>query len=357
MAYRDSRFWLVLAFVLSIATFIYLLSPILSPFVIGILLAYLGDPVVDRLEKLNISRSFAVVIVFLVLLLVFILLILLLFPMLQSQIAGFFARLPQYAAWLDQRVDQLVAFLELGEAKGSTATFKELAIEYLPQAGSATRNIFKLISSSGGFVLSGVLATILTPVVTFYFLRDWDHLVTRFRDLVPLSMRSTVNALASESDSVLSAFLRGQFLVMIALGSIYATGLTIIGLQFALLVGFAAGILSFIPYLGTLTGLLIAGILFLVQNDSWFDLWKIGTVFIVGQSLEGYLLTPWLVGDRIGLHPVAVIFAVLAGGQLFGFVGVLLALPMAAVLAVLIRFTLKRYFQSEVYNRPEKSAE
>lgn len=354
MALRDSRFWLVLAFFVVMSVLVYLLSPILTPFVFGILLAYLGDPLVDQLERLKLSRGVAVALGFLVLFILIALLILLIVPLLQTQLTGFFNRLPQYGEWLDQQITAIVSYFELGDGTSSAATFKDLAKEYLPQAGNATKSIVKAISESGGALLNGALTFFLTPVVTFYFLRDWDILVEKIRRLVPMSMRDTVYHLASESDTVLSAFLRGQFLVMIALGTIYAIGLSVIGLQFAILVGFIAGLLSFIPYLGTLVGVVLASVLFLVQTQDWVSLWLVGVVFLIGQSLEGYLLTPWLVGDRIGLHPVAVIFAVLAGGQLFGFVGVLLALPTAAVLAVVIRYATEQYMASEVFNRPKQ---
>lgn len=356
MALRDTRTWFVLAVLVTLSVLIYLLSPILTPFVFGMLLAYLGDPLVDRLERHRISRTLAVTLVFLGLFVLTALLILLIVPLLQTQLVGFFQDLPRYGEWLDKQISAIVAYFELGDGTTSAATFKDLAKEYLPQAGNATKNIFKAISQSGGALINGVLTFFLTPIVTFYFLRDWDTMVSRIQRLVPRSMSNTVNYLASESDSVLSAFLRGQFLVMIALGTIYAVGLSIIGLKFAVLVGFVAGLLSFIPYLGTLVGVVLASVLFLVQTQDWIALWQVGLVFLVGQSLEGYVLTPWLVGDRIGLHPVAVIFAVLAGGQLFGFVGVLLALPAAAVLAVLIRYGIERYKASELYNRPQQSA-
>ena len=304
MAYRDSRFWLVLAFLVTVSVIVYLLSPILTPFVFGLLLAYLGDPLVDRLETLHLKRGLAVALVFLALFFIIALLTLLLVPMLQSQIAGFFDRLPQYGEWLDQQISALLVFFDIGDGENRAQTFRDLAREYLPQAGNATRNIVKAITQSGGALLNGILTFVLTPVVTFYFLRDWDKLVARIRNLVPLSMIDTVDHLAKESDSVLSAFLRGQFLVMLALGTIYAVGLSLIGLQFATLVGFVAGLLSFIPYLGTLVGVVLASILFLVQTQDWVALWQVGIVFVIGQSLEGYLLTPWLVGDRIGLHPV-----------------------------------------------------
>jgi predicted PurR-regulated permease PerM len=199
-------------------------------------------------------------------------------------------------------------------------------------------------------VVAGWLANIiLIPVITFYLLRDWDHLVNYVRDILPRSIEGKVVQLAQESDEVLGAFLRGQMLVMLALGIIYSIGLSIVGVEFSLLIGLFAGLLSFIPYMGLIVGVLIAGVAVLFQTGELISLLWVFLVFGIAQMIEGMFLTPVLVGDRIGLHPVAVIFAVLAGGQLFGFFGILLALPVFAVLAVLLRHAHKKYKGSKIY--------
>ena len=177
----------------------------------------------------------------------------------------------------------------------------------------------------------------LTPIITFYLLRDWDDLMEFIHQLMPHRVRDRVLRLAKQSDSMLSAFIRGQLLVMTALGALYGAGLSLIGLQFGLLVGVVAGLLSFIPYLGTTVGVLIAAVLYMVEYQDWGGLWKVGLEFAIGQALEGYFLTAWLVGDKIGLHPVEVIFAVLAGGKLHGFVGVFVGLRGSAGIAGVIR--------------------
>jgi predicted PurR-regulated permease PerM len=199
-------------------------------------------------------------------------------------------------------------------------------------------------------MMAWVANIVLLPILTFYFLRDWDKLVERVAALIPRDHVATVDRLALESNDVLGAFLRGQFLVMLALGAIYAVGLSVVGLKLGLLIGIIAGLISFVPYLGTATGIVLGVIAALVQTGGdWSLVALVLVVFVIGQMLEGYVLTPRIVGDRIGLHPVAVIFAIMAGGQLFGFLGMLLALPVAAVANVLLRYAHERYTQSKLY--------
>lgn len=350
----EIRILVPLAIVIAIGVLVYLLAPMLAPFVVGALLAYLGDPLIDRLETYRMSRGLAVTCVFLILIIIISLTLFLLIPILVDQVNGLIKRLPLFIDRLDQRADALAAQFGLTI---DSSSFKQIALDYLPEAGNATKGLLKTITQSGGFLIGGLVFMMLTPLITFYLLRDWDIMVAHIHELIPNNVRGSITRLAKQSDRMLSAFLRGQILVMTALGSIYAVGLSLVGLQFALLIGFIAGLLSFIPYLGTLIGVLLAGFLYVAEYQEWIGLWKVGVVFLVGQSLEGYLLTPWLVGDKIGLHPVAVIFAVLAGGQLFGFVGVLLALPVSSILVVLIAEGLKRYKMSELYlrGRPEDS--
>jgi len=217
------------------------------------------------------------------------------------------------------------------------------------KAYRAAAQVLASLGSSGMTLLHWVTNLMLIPVLTFYLLRDWDDLVARIHEMLPRPIEATVARLARESDQVLGAFLRGQLSVMLALGVIYSVGLSLIGLDFALLIGMLAGLLSFVPYMGFVVGLLSAGFAVLMQTHEVLQLVPVLIVFGVGQLIEGMVLTPWLVGDRIGLHPVAVIFAVLAGGQLFGFIGVLLALPVAAVLAVVVRHAHERYRTSNLY--------
>ena len=217
------------------------------------------------------------------------------------------------------------------------------------EAGGIAKNLLASLSKSSLVVVNWLMNLLLIPVVTFYLLRDWDILTARVGELIPRPVYPTINKLVTESNSVLSAFLRGQFSVMLALGIIYTIGLWIIGLDFSLLIGMGAGLVSFIPYLGAITGMVVGVIIAFIQFGDVTYVIYVLLVFGIGQLLEGMVLTPWLVGDRIGLHPVAVIFAVLAGGQLFGFVGILLGLPIAAVVMVLLRFAHQNYINSKMY--------
>ncbi|MBD3671177.1 MAG: AI-2E family transporter [Gammaproteobacteria bacterium] len=330
---------------------LYLLAPILTPFVIAALLAYMGDPLADRLEVLGLKRIFAVVVVFVGLTAVALTLLAILVPMVQEQIVLLVSKLPAYLNRLRELLLPLLGQFtdEGGQLLDWDAINKGLGA-HLRELGSATGKIFATISKSG-LVLAGWLANlVLIPVVTFYLLRDWDHLMLRIRELLPRKQEPVITDLARESDEVLGAFFRGQLVVMLALGTIYTVGLWIVGLDLALLVGMIAGLVSFVPYLGFIIGILLAGVLAMIQFQDFLHLGGVVLVFAIGQAIEGMLLTPLLIGERIGLHPVAVIFAVLAGGALFGFFGVLLALPVAAVIAVILRHMRHEYVSSDLYS-------
>ncbi|MGZ8160609.1 MAG: AI-2E family transporter, partial [Methylobacter sp.] len=219
------------------------------------------------------------------------------------------------------------------------------------QAGGIAATLMSSVSHSGGVIAEWLMNLLLIPVVTFYLLRDWDGLVVKVHDLLPRRVAPTAAKLAGEVDAVLSAFVRGQLYVMLALGCIYSIGLWITGLDLALLIGMLAGLVSFVPYLGSIVGIVAACVAALVQFHELIQLVPVAIVFIIGQSLEGMVLTPMLVGDKIGLHPVAVMFAVLAGGQLFDFLGILLALPVASVIMVLLRHVHDLYRYSDFYGR------
>jgi predicted PurR-regulated permease PerM len=191
---------------------------------------------------------------------------------------------------------------------------------------------------------------VLIPVLTFYLLRDWDLLVARFRELLPRSNAKKIIEISLECDDMLAAFIRGQLMVMFALAAIYTIGLMMIGLELALLLGVVAGIVSFVPYLGLIVGIGLAGLAAYLQFHEWLPVLMVVGVFSVAQMIEGMVLTPRFVGERIGLHPVAVLFAVMAGAQLFGFTGILLALPVAAVVMVLLRHAHQQYIESNLYS-------
>ncbi|WP_374317424.1 AI-2E family transporter [Pseudoxanthomonas kaohsiungensis] len=354
--YEIARFlrqlrWLA---VVSVALWlVWMLAPILTPFVLGALLGWLGDPLVDRLQRRGLSRNLAVALVFGAMVLVVVLALLILVPLLERQVVTLIEAAPEYRDWILQTalpwLEQKTGLDLIGWLDSERIT--EWVKSHWAQAGGVAAAVFGYVSRSGVAMLAWVANIVLLPILTFYFLRDWDMLMDRVAALVPRDHIGTVTRLARESNDVLGAFLRGQFVVMIALGVIYAAGLSLVGLKLGLLIGLVAGLISFIPYLGATTGVVLAVVAALVQSQG-FDLQLlvlVGVVFTVGQMLESYVLTPRIVGDKIGLHPMAVIFAIMAGGQLFGFLGMLLALPVAAVANVLLRFAKERYRESELY--------
>lgn len=352
----DTQKWQLLALTVLLGFLLWLLAPVLTPFALSALLAYLGDPLVDRLEGWRLSRTGAVAIVFALMTLAIVGVVLLLVPMLERQITAFVDDLPRYLEWFRSRVLPWVQDRFGVDAQFNPAAIPELLREHWRQAGGVAAVVLGGLSKSGLAVLGWIANLLLIPVVTFYLLRDWDLLVAKVRTLLPRAIEPTVSRLAGESDAVLGAFLRGQLSVMLALGTIYSIGLWMAGIDLALLIGMISGLVSFVPYLGVFVGATISIVAALVQHGDWLHVAFVVAVFAVGQTLEGFVLTPWLVGDRIGLHPVAVIFAIMAGGQLFGFLGVLLALPVAAILMVVLRWLHERYTASRLYGANESSS-
>jgi len=330
---------MIIVFFLALSLFVlYRLSTILTPFLLGALLAYLLNPLVKRLDK-YMPHILSVTVVYFITFALLGILIVALYPLLQKQMSALISIAPQMLTWIQDRlIPWVTEFVNLNTLKSS-----------IPATLSKTGWIFTTVLSSGYAFVSGMIDFVLTLVVTFYFLRDWDVLLKKIRNTLPKKVEPTIVSLAKESDAVLGEFLRGQLLVMLGLGLIYGIGLTVVGLPIGLMIGVIGGILSIVPYLGSLFVLLASTITALVQFSNWHDVVWVWLVFLIGQGVESYLLTPYLVGDRIGLHPVAVIFAVLAGGTLFGFFGVLLALPVAAVAMVLIRYLNHRYHSSHFY--------
>ncbi|TDR45805.1 putative PurR-regulated permease PerM [Tahibacter aquaticus] len=350
--------WQWLAVALVGGGLIYLLAPALTPFAIAALFAYLWDPVVDRLERLGLSRNFSVSLVFFFIIVGVVALILLVIPFTERQIAKFLEQLPRWLAWI-----QAEAQPQLEKRFGITLDFAdpnkliEMLSGHWREAGGVATALLAKVSKSGLTVLGWVAQLVLIPVVTFYLLRDWDVLVARVNELLPRTIEPTISRLARESDEVLGAFLRGQLSVMLALGTLYAVGLWAIGIDVGPLIGMIAGLISFVPYLGAIVGVGMALIAAVVQYQDWTHVIMVLAVFGVGQTIEGYVLVPKLVGDKIGLHPVAVIFAILAGGELFGFLGVLLALPAAAVFMVVLRYLHEKYTASTLYQAEQPQPE
>jgi len=322
----------------------YLLAPVLTPFVAAALLAYIGDPLADRLQRFKLPRTLAVVAVFLITFLVLVLLIVLVGPLIKMQVGALFQALPDIARQIEQVwLPNLMQWLNL-EA-GDDVGIGAFLARYSDMVGSWSGKVLLSVTKSGGALAAAVLSLFLIPILTFYLLRDWDTILLHFGALVPESQRQTVFQLARETDDVLSAFLRGQLLVMTALAIIYSVGLGLVGLKFAVAIGVVSGLVSFVPYLGFVFGIVLAGLTVALEPNPLWQLVGVVATFSIAQLIEGSILTPKLVGDRIGLHPVIVIFAVAAGGQLFGFFGILLALPAAAVLSVLVRFAYHNYLK------------
>ena len=318
---RDQRRWRWLALLVLAGGLIWLLSPILTPFVLSALLAWLGNPLVMRLEKAGRSRNTAVIIVFVLMSLILALTMVLLIPLLEDQIRQLILWLPRLAEWTTTIV---IPWIETKFGVSLKQYVDPMSVVNLikshwQQAGGVAATVLGGISKSGLAILGWIATISLIPVVTYYFLRDWQSMLLRLQSLIPRPIEPTFMKLARESDAVLGNFMRGQISVMLVLGMIYALGLWLVGVEFGFLIGFIAGLVSFVPYLGAFVGISAALVAALVQGMDPMHLGLVVAVFMVGQTLESFFLTPWLVGDSIGLHPVAVIFSIMAGGQLFGF--------------------------------------
>jgi len=346
----DAQKWLLFGGTIFSGWLLNLLSPILMPFIVGALFAYLGDPLVDRLEKARLSRTLSVVIVFGIVIMSGLILLLFILPQLERQITGLVVRLPQFISWIQENMlPRLIVILGLEPGSLDLAVVKDALANNIKDISGIMGHLLVKLTQSGQSLIIWFAYLTLIPVVTFYLLRDWDILVGKVNDLIPRPYEKLVSKLARQCDEVLAEFLRGQLLVMLAQAILYSIGLWFVGLEFSLLIGMLAGLVSFVPYLGFIVGIGVAGIAGFMQFHDIIHLVYILIVFGVGQAIEGMVLSPLLVGDRIGLHPVAVIFAVMAGGQLFGIVGVLVALPVAAVIVVLLRYVHERYLESNLY--------
>jgi len=345
-----SQRWFLLMVVVVLGYLLVLLGPILSPFLIAALLAYLADPIADKLESYNMSRTHAVLIVFSALMLFMCLMLLILLPKLTVQVTIMVKQIPIAIDLLEKNALPLITqYLGLELEQFNFDFFKALIRDNVKQTGSILNNVLSSIANSGLAIAAWLANVVLIPVVLFYLLRDWDIMVAKIRKLLPRNIEPTVAGLVHECDEVLGAFVKGQLMVMLALGVIYSVGLWVVGVDLALLVGMIAGAASVVPYMGFFVGIVAAFIAAMVQfNDPAILIW-VSLVFVIGQALEGMVLTPLMVGDKIGLHPVAVIFAIMAGGQLFGFIGILIALPVAAVIMVLLRHLHLGYKQSALY--------
>lgn len=344
------RFWVAMAAIFLLL--LWLLNNILLPFVVGIVVAYFLDPVVVRLQRLGMSRTWATTSVTILAVLITVGVAMAILPPLFSQLQSLILSFPDYTVKLAARITPLIDPIR-ERLNLPPLSLHELQAELTQRAGQvlAVAGTVAGKLAQGGLAFFNLMALLfLTPVVTFYLLRDWERLVAAIDGALPRDHADTIRKLAHESNAAIAGYVRGQALVCISLGSIYAIGLSLVGLKFGLVIGLIAGAISFIPFVGTFVGAVMALGMALVQfPPDWIGVAKVAVVFLVGQMLEGNVLSPKLVGDRVGLHPVWIMFALLAGGALFGFVGVLIAVPVAAVVGVVARHLIGRYRDSQYY--------
>jgi len=345
---RQLLFWLIAlaAFVICLNVF----SPILLPFAAGMALAYVLDPLATWFQRRGLSRLAAVLIILLVFLIILVLALILVVPALATQLADLVARIPDFA----DRLQSLLASFQnsrLAHFLGiDPPSIRTSFSSFMSQGATWLTAVLASLWSGGKAVISLLSLLLITPVVAFYLLYDWDRLVAYLDDLLPLDHATEIRDIADEIGRMVAAFVRGQGLICVFLALFYGIGLEIAGVNFGFLVGFAAGILSFIPYLGTVLGLVCSIGLALAEHwPDWTDAAIAVGIFILGQIINDYWLTPRLIGTSVGLHPVWVIFSFFAFGFLFGFVGLIIAIPAAAAIGVLVRYGLARYRQSPIY--------
>lgn len=345
MTRRDrSLFWLGFLGVVGFAVFG--LRDVLLPFVAGMGVAYLLDPVVDRLERIKVGRGLATLIVLVAFFLIALGAMFLLFPLIQAQVTTLSRVAPEYLQRLEREFQPLITIItdkvQNGEAQ---AKLPDIAGKLLGWLAGLVGSVI-----SGGLAFANLLSLlVITPIVSFYLLRDWDKMVGRIDSWLPHAQADTIREQMRLIDKTLASFVRGQGTVCLVLGLFYAIGLSMAGLDFGLVIGLFAGLISFVPFVGTIVGGLLSVGLAIAQFPGWEMVAVVAAIFVAGQVIEGNFLTPNLVGEAVGLHPVWVIFALLAGGSLFGFVGVLLAVPVAAIVGVLARFGLQRYLASPLH--------
>ena len=346
-ACNNWEIWLLI-FVLFAAA-VYILRSVLLPFVAGIVIGYLLDPLASKLEKFKINRTFATILVMLLVVLIAVPALILLISIINEQIMHFAQMVPGYLSSFAKKIEPVM--LELQDK--FPALEPDKIREYLRNnMSNGIRLIGRLVRSviTGGFAFVNILSLLLiTPVVAFYMLRDWDKFVAKVDDLLPQHSKSAIEQQAREIDCILASFIRGQVMVCVLLGTFYAVGLYLVGLDLGVLVGFGAGLISFIPYVGSISGFVVSLCIAFAQFDNMMPILQVIGVFMVGQFLEGNFLTPKLVGDSVGLHPVWIMFALLAGGVLLGFLGLMIAVPVAAIIGVIVRHAIGNYKISSLY--------
>ena len=331
---------------------LWLLNDILLPFVVGGVVAYFFDPLVVRLQRAGLSRTWATTVVTIIAVLIAAGVLTAILPPLLSQLEELITSAPTFVVKAVQGLQPMIEPIRerMGLPPLSLQDLQEVVTQRAGQMLSFVGSFAGRVAQGGVAIINLLGLLFLTPVVTFYLLRDWPKVVASIDRALPLDHAVTIRTLAHEANAAVAGYLRGQALVCLILGTIYAVGLTIVGLQFGIVIGLIAGLISFIPFVGTLVGAVLSIGMALAQfPPDWMGVAKVAAVFVLGNLLEGNLLSPKLVGDRVGLHPVWIMFALLAGGSLFGFTGVLIAVPVAAVIGVVVRHLMKRYRDSTFY--------
>lgn len=353
MVDRTLRRIFILTGIVIILWILYLLKPVVLPFIVAFLIAYLFNPLVEKFHKIGFPRWLSISVVFIGIGVILTLAVSYLAPLVWQQLMYAKSSIPAGIHWLNytflpwtSKTFNLVQ-MEIDTEQLSTSIMDYIQTNY--SADSLQAMALKIAQSGLSFIQIGG-TVVLIPVIAFYFLLDWDRMLDSMRRLIPRRYEASTLKIVGECHSVLGAFVKGQFLVMLLLGIVYAMGLQLIGLEVGLIIGMVAGLASIIPYLGFAVGIIAAVIATLFQfGIDWMQLALVGVVFMIGQAVEGYILQPFLLGDKIGLSPVAVVFAVLAGAQLGGFLGMLIALPVAAVIVVLLKHAREWYEQSQLY--------
>lgn len=342
-AREQVKFWGIAAAVLFVL--LWWLGNVILPFVLGGAIAYMLDPLADRLERLGLSRVMAVITIALLALLLFALAILLVIPLLIQQTAQLIDTAPQLFAGLqDYLTTRFPSILD------EDSVIRQQIIKIGETIQDRGGELFQSVLTSAMSVINVLVLLIVVPVVAFYLLLDWDRMTQRIDDLLPRDHAPTIRGIMAEIDRTLASFIRGQGLVCVILGTYYAVALMLTGLSFGLVIGFVAGVISFIPYVGALVGGVLAIGLALFQFwGDWVMIGAVAAIFALGQFVEGNFLSPKLVGDSVGLHPVWLIFALSVFGSLFGFVGMLVAVPVAAIIGVVARFFIAQYKDGRMY--------
>jgi len=356
------RIWFSIVTALVVCVLVWLLDalrPVLSPFIVGILVAYLCDPLADRLERAGASRTLATSIITLSVFALLALLFVWVGPLLLEQLTALLQQLPSLLQtlqqWLHQHGDEWLTRLREQAPQGTPSNVDSL-VGNVSHRGmeTAVALVKNLLVSSAAFVSMASLL-LITPIVTFYLLRDWDVLVARLNSLLPTLYAPAIRAQFSAIDATLAAYLRGQLHVMLILALYYSIALSVLSLPYALILALITGLLIIIPYVGTLISTALALGIAYTHFPDMAQVWQVAAVYGIGQLIEGQILTPKLIGDQVGLHPLWVLFGLLAGGAMFGFVGVLLAVPITAVIGVLVRFAVQYYTQQHLVVGSERS--